>query len=547
MSGWTRIGQGSAEAPESRQQSLLAAFAAQDALILFGGETSGGRPLQDAWRFDVSSGSWTELEPSSSTTIEPRFSFNGGLDEAGERLIVFGGEGNNGAVFNDVWAFSLTTQTWTQLLNGSEAGAPKPRYGAAGGVVNIGGEAYLIVSHGFDKKDRFKDTFLLRLSTSTWTNITPDSDPLPSARCLVAGAVSQQSQEITLALAGGCGSGGYGPCPSSETFLFRADLASLEDAQWEGPLPTCVNARNYGSMAADASGNFFMYGGWGGLLVDQDEPGQINQFMLNPSGVDPIWNQFAIDGEGPGMPTGNGRQSSMATFGGAVFLQLASTNELWILNYTTADFSNLLECNSDPIPSWRTSHGVLMVLAWGVLIPLAVLMARFGRIKDPLWFKVHRAFNTLGIVLGFVGIIVAFLMISAGHFLAVGHALIGVLVTLLGVQQVNAFCRPHAPADPALKSKSRNRWELWHKNSGRLALILGLVNPFIGLSFLVNFSSAAFIIYTLWVAFLVAVFVYLTSHGLPTRSNLAIKVNQNLCRCLASWDDSFQEKTPVNK
>ena len=34
-------------------------------------------------------------------------------------------------------------------------------------------------------------------------------------------------------------------------------------------------------------------------------------------------------------------------------------------------------------------HGVLMLLGWGVLLPVGVLMARYLKWKGPLWLKLH--------------------------------------------------------------------------------------------------------------------------------------------------------------
>ncbi len=36
-------------------------------------------------------------------------------------------------------------------------------------------------------------------------------------------------------------------------------------------------------------------------------------------------------------------------------------------------------------------HGLFMGLSWGVLLPMGVIIARYLRHKDPLWFKIHRA------------------------------------------------------------------------------------------------------------------------------------------------------------
>ena len=61
--------------------------------------------------------------------------------------------------------------------------------------------------------------------------------------------------------------------------------------------------------------------------------------------------------------------------------------------------------------SW---HGRLMVIAWGLLVPLAVLMARFFKVTprqdwpavcdNPLWWHIHRLFNYGAVLAGSIAV-----------------------------------------------------------------------------------------------------------------------------------------------
>ncbi|CAK8986332.1 Cytochrome b561 [Durusdinium trenchii] len=505
--------------PPPRSLGLLA-DAGSNTLVLFGGETPDGDALNDVWTLDLVGLTWTQVVPVAGPRPVPRFSFVGGVDQVNNRLVIFGGEDQDKTIYNDVWELDLGTSTWTQLQTGDEAGSPEPRYGSAGGVLQLSSGPYLLVSHGFDTsvRERFSNSFAFNIDTQTWLDITPPGE-LPTGRCLVAGAVMVDPTDATqtkLGMYGGCGSGGYGPCPSSEMWTLTTSgiNGGTPSSSWE-KAPTCTFARNWAAMASDPtfdSGTFFMYGGDGGPLVGEDEGGQINSINLDTY----EWTQSVVGGSSvPGQPSGR-QQSAMVAVGSVVYLALGESNKVFQLDYSTVTslegVGSAVECHADPIPAWRTAHGVLMGLSWGFLIPLAVLIARFGRIKDPLWFKIHRAANALGVIMSTFGFVISMLMVSEGRFLALEHSLIGLVVTVLGLAQpINAYFRPHAEKG-AEKTKGRKRWEGLHKYGGRIAVVLGLVNPFIGLTYLTTTDSAGFIIYALWVAVLVIGFSYLTAH-----------------------------------
>ena len=78
-----------------------------------------------------------------------------------------------------------------------------------------------------------------------------------------------------------------------------------------------------------------------------------------------------------------------------------------------------------------------------------IIIAKFMRHKSPLWFKIHRAVQSVGllfVVAAFIIAVSAFNVFKAGHApMNLVHGLIGMVVMLLGVlQPINAFFRPHA-------------------------------------------------------------------------------------------------------
>ena len=81
-------------------------------------------------------------------------------------------------------------------------------------------------------------------------------------------------------------------------------------------------------------------------------------------------------------------------------------------------------------------HGWLMALAWGFLIPLAIVIAAFRGVSrgSAWWFYVHITLNTLGYLVSLAGV-------SVGAYLAIDqklqwqHKVIGITVNVAaGVQ-----------------------------------------------------------------------------------------------------------------
>jgi len=131
-------------------------------------------------------------------------------------------------------------------------------------------------------------------------------------------------------------------------------------------------------------------------------------------------------------------------------------------------------------------HGLCMLLSWGFLLPVGVLSARCLKHRpDGFWFKIHRPMQMTGIVIATIGMIVA--LVSFDVFIAPSksrdHGIIGLTVMSMGIfQPINAYFRPHVPPKGEEKPLKRFIWEILHKSNGYIAVLLGLVNVYIGTS-----------------------------------------------------------------
>jgi hypothetical protein len=105
---------------------------------------------------------------------------------------------------------------------------------------------------------------------------------------------------------------------------------------------------------------------------------------------------------------------------------------------------------------WGHVHGILMILCWGVLVPVGALTAKFARptansssnsstsiSSGKLWFALHRALQSSG----YVGALIAAITAGYGVHSNGGlrqlnssrywHSVFGILITLVATVQVS--------------------------------------------------------------------------------------------------------------
>ena len=131
---------------------------------------------------------------------------------------------------------------------------------------------------------------------------------------------------------------------------------------------------------------------------------------------------------------------------------------------------------------WQLIHGVLMLASWGVVLPVGALIPRLFKTRlsnNGLWFKLHRGFQSVGLLVAIAGIVIALTRPEFGAIDTI-HGYLGLVVMGIGVlQPANAFFRPHPPKKGEDKSYGRFAWEILHKGSGWCGLVLGFVCIFL--------------------------------------------------------------------
>ena len=135
-----------------------------------------------------------------------------------------------------------------------------------------------------------------------------------------------------------------------------------------------------------------------------------------------------------------------------------------------------------PINTAHVAHGLVMVIAWGMLSGGSVL-PRFWRAAMPngRWYKAHRAVQSVGVLLSLIGVAIAIAMTPAGFHFDGLHKAGGLVVTILAlVQPVLAIFRPHKPGPGEKPSFLRVAWRLKHAILGYTLCALALVQTFTG-------------------------------------------------------------------
>ena len=186
---------------------------------------------------------------------------------------------------------------------------------------------------------------------------------------------------------------------------------------------------------------------------------------------------------------------------------------------------------SHELPFGVSWHGRIMVLCWGVLLPLGVLAARFFKVMptqnwptqldNKTWWKAHLHGQSVAIALALVGVALVWRSASGTTLLARWHGYLGWAVTALGVAQAAAgFARGSkgGPSEPTVRgdhydmTPRRNNFEKAHKSLGYVALFLAIGTVFMGLV-IADAPRWMLLAISLWWLVLAALFVALQKQG----------------------------------
>jgi hypothetical protein len=245
--------------PDGRQHASLVYDPSGDRVILYGGEGDGSR-FPDAWSLSLSGTSaWTLLTPSGTPPVA-RSRHGAIYDPLRDRMVIFGGGSLIAPYYqSDVWTLSLSgAPAWAQL---SPTGTPPLRRQGLSAVLDAAHDRMLVFGGMSDLLPLpANDVWALSLAGATaWDSI--EVAPGPSGRGFQVGV--HDPVRDRLLVFGGYADPGGGPIPSNQQWaLSLAGSPAWTELHPDGiPDPDAEAAAIY-----DAAGDrMIKYGGFGSI------------------------------------------------------------------------------------------------------------------------------------------------------------------------------------------------------------------------------------------------------------------------------------------
>lgn len=204
-------------------------------------------------------------------------------------------------------------------------------------------------------------------------------------------------------------------------------------------------------------------------------------------------------------------------------METASTSFNCLINWLLLPISGALFHDISPQVAW---HARLMIIAWSVLIPIGIIVARFYKVtpkqdfplvKDnPFWWHTHRLCQYLGMI------VMLFALAQVTSLNPINwHKAMGYLVVVIGLLQLlSAYLRGSkgGPTDKQMcgdhydMTHRRLIFEKYHKSLGYGVLLLVVITTVLGL-FSVDAPRWMWLVIGLWWFTLIGIFVVLQKQG----------------------------------
>eukprot|EP00794_Sanderia_malayensis_P016710 gene16708-18404_t len=467
-------------APSQRRDCAIGYNREKNEIVIFGGREN-SMILSDTWILNIANESW-HMQPVTKG-VQPPSIYAGTYGNNNKSFIIGFGKSSveKVPVFNDIYRFDFNASEWSLIK--TQGNKPVKRYFMGGGLV---GER-LMISQGRGESSLVSDAYGLDLKEATWKkshdSVNQYAPYFPHARY---GQASAALSEHQLLMFGGCLSGekSAGPCPSSDSWIMETKTSNWKKVQ------SCSSPRMNAAMALLPTGTSnsnvaVLYGGkesskqtikvYNEALIDEvatyDE--QDGKWQRKITQKDPVHGY-------PEMRFGHSMTTTttgIAVFGGESLIDGKLLNDVWILEGDPkASRNSPTKQNCSRYTNLIAIHGILMFISWGIILQLAGFIARYLKTKGNLWYNLHRGLSTIGLVIAIAGFILGIISVRGNHF-SFAHGAIGLDIMLAGIYQpLNAVFRPAAPKEEEKPKQWRRIWEISHRFTGRIALLLARIS-----------------------------------------------------------------------
>lgn len=269
---------------------------ASNSMFVFGGRTASGDVSAQLWKLDLTASQWSLLSPTG-TPPAPRYTQNAYYDSLLNRMIIWSGQGAAQSLFNDVWAYNISSNAWQQLWpDSNQAGVPMKRYGTASVFDPL--NRRFVTFAGFTNSGRFEDTWTFNVDNMQWIERT--NNPHPPKRCLHAAVFVTELRKMIIYA-------GQDTGPLDDIWSLNID-----DFQWQNLTPQLKPPARFWNSTIYSGNGVIIFGGLGSnALAD------MWKFSVNTN----LWEQVSQGSTIPGARWGHSgiyipQQDRMIIFGG---------------------------------------------------------------------------------------------------------------------------------------------------------------------------------------------------------------------------------------
>ena len=295
---------------------------ATERMVVFGGMQDLGTYLNDTWVLDLAGQTgWSALSPSGPKP-GARWGHSAILDRARHRMVVFGGIGASS--FNDVWALGLgSSPAWSPIV---PTGTPPAKRNGHVAVYDPIGDRMVIFGGAGDTlpQTTYNDTWALSFTPiPSWERLEPGG-PAPTPRFWMAATYDTRRRRMLMFGAVPIGSGGE---------LWSLSLDGVPT--WtQIVLPDPPPARFLSSAVFDPAGDRLIV--FGGL---SDTHGEGNAAWALSLGEPLAWTRLSPEGGLPAERIGHGAvfdtpRNRMVVFGGStpgMGINTVPYDDAWVL------------------------------------------------------------------------------------------------------------------------------------------------------------------------------------------------------------------------
>jgi hypothetical protein len=253
---WVDWGRQNPLGPSSRIEDSLVYDSVTGRLIMFGGYDHNWNRMHDIWEYDGGTRTWVDVTPPSGALPAARWGQSMAFDPNRRKVILFGGQDDNLVYLSDTWEWDTVAKTWTNV---TPATSPTARRGTQ--LVYEAATDRMILVGGVDDNRFYNDTWAWSPGSRTWTKLNPSVSSAAGRTFIGRGypgaAYNSSTGRVTLF-------GGVGFPTGSSVVSDQNDTWELRGNVWTDVTPGgSPPGRGWTQLAYDAvNGRIVMFGGF---------------------------------------------------------------------------------------------------------------------------------------------------------------------------------------------------------------------------------------------------------------------------------------------